>query len=481
MKPALALALLAASAASSMLLNACRTAGPEFSKPATPAVSAFKNTSSTESLTKEASSEVPALPADGAWWTVLKDEELNRLEVDAFANSPSIALVAARVGEARARLGIAQADRRPGLSTTDTARLLGESSQRTLPLPGHPVTYRDAGDSYRLSLDASYEPDLWGRIRRLTESANAQLEAGEADLRAAKLVLSADLATSYTTLRGLELELDVLRRTRLLRADNIEILIARHKAGLAPETDVYRARAELASLDAEQADLMRRRENTRNALALLCGHSVSEISLQSVGTLPAVPIVPAGIPADVLRRRPDLASAEALLHARTAEIGVAEAARYPTIRLTAGGGFESGDLLQLLDRPSQFWQLGPSLSFPILDGGRTRANIEVAKARVEGARADHRQKCLTALKEVEDALVDLRLSAEQATALEQGRQASTQALSLLKTRYEAGLITYLEVSDAERSLLQFERSQAQNQSSRLLATIRLVRSLGGGW
>ncbi len=485
------LLLLALAGAALPLLSTsgCRTVGPEFRPPAPPAtaqsfVNAPGRAAASPDDTGAAGSilpPAPAAPAEGNWWTLLGDAELDRLEARALENSPSLVLVAARIAESRARLGLARADERPALSTTDSARLAGESSERTLPIPTRPVTYRDAGDSYRLSLDASWEPDLWGRIRRSVEAARAQLEAGEADARAARLVLTADLAAAYIGLRGLEAEADILARTRTLRADSLSLLSSRHSAGLAPETEVHRARAELAALDAEQADLGRRHALALNSVALLCGSSVSELQLQPTGRLPAVPRVPAGIPADVLRRRPDIAAAEALLHARTAEIGVAEAARYPTIRLTAGGGFESPDLLALLDRPSQFWQLGPSLTLPILDGGRTRANLAAAQARADAARADHRQKCLVALREVEDALVDLRQLAAQAGHLAQARDSAGEALRLLRSRHEAGLISYLEVVDAERSQLQFERSLVQNSGARAAASLRLIRALGGAW
>lgn len=462
-------------------LGGCAAVGPDFAAPPSPAkATAFAHSRSGEEavapapLRREHPNEIEN------WWKVLGDPQLDALVQRALASNPSLETVAARLAEARSRLRLAKAERSPTLATNDSARLLGESAERTLPLPGQPVRYRDAGDSYRLALEASWELDLWGRVRRSTEAAIAQLEAVEADTRAAKLALSADIALTYTTLRGLEAEISVLDQTLDQRRAYTDLLATRIKHGLGLEVEVQRARTELALLEAEAEDLQRRRALALNALAQLCGTTPVDLILLA-GALPATPIVPEGIPAEVLRRRPDIAAAEATLHARTAEIGVAEAARYPTIKLTGGGGFESGDLLNLLERPSQFWQVGPTLSLPLLDGGRTRAGIEAATARAEAARADHRARCLAALREVEDALAELRHSAKQAEALVRAGSSAREAASLLKVRHEGGLASYLDVLDAERTCLQAERSLTQVRTARLASTVKLVRALGGSW
>ncbi len=459
-------------------LGGCKTVGPDFVAPETKAPSAFKHAPTPDQ-------GVPS-PQSGqleSWWTVYTDPALDSLEQKALANNPSLLAVEARVKEARARLGITKADTRLSASTNASSRLLGESSERTLPIPGKPMTYRDSGDTYRASFDASYEFDLWGRVRRSVESAKAQVEAGEADARGARLTLTADLAQTYFLLRGLQSEEAVVARTLASRREAIEVLQARTKAGYLTEMDVQRARTELATLEADAADLTRRREQTLNALAVLTGGDATEPKLASISAaIPRVPPrIPEGIPAQTLRRRPDLAAAEAQLHARMAEIGVAEAARYPSIRLTGGAGFESADLGRLLDRPSQFWQIGPSLSLPLFDGGRIKANVEAAQARAEAARADHRQRTLNALREVEDALVELRQQSEQGAALGRAQEAASTTLTLANTRFDKGLVTYLDVIDAQRSTLQLERTQAQLSLARMASSVRLIRALGGSW
>lgn len=460
-----------------LLLGGCAAVGPDYKSPAIQMPVAYKNAPAAEPRALS-SNDVRS----EAWWRGFGDPALDELEEAALAHNPSLEAVAARVAEARARLGVTRADRYPNLTNTSAGKLAGESSEQIIPLPGNPVRYRQEGDSYRTAFDASYELDMWGRVRRSLESAQAQYASAEADERGARLSLCSDVAQTYLSLKALDAEQAVLKRTLENRRALIEVLEARAKAGYSAELDLHKARAEKASVEAESVDLARRRELLVNGLAVLCGKTPSDLSL-SAGEpkLPALPVVPAGLPADMLARRPDLASTEALYRARTAEIGVAEAARYPSIKLTASGGFESADLGKLLERPAQFWQLGPSLTVPLLDGGRLKANVEAAAARAEQARADHRQKTLQALREVEDCLVDLRQQALQQEAINQALESSELAHKLAEIRYYKGLVNYLEVIDAQRGALQYERSKVQLEGARLQETVKLIRALGGGW
>jgi multidrug efflux system outer membrane protein len=459
----------------SLLLAGCSTLGPDYKAPEAKAPAVFRNAAATPA-------EAAAPSAIEAWWSVYKDPVLDQLESRALAESPTLAGVAARVREARLRLGIARADRLPSATLSASSRLAGETSERTIPIPGHPVVYRDSGDSYRLAADAGYELDLWGRVRRSVEGAEAQFASTLADERAARLSLGADIALNYCSLRSLDAEARVLDRTLAQRRDSISVLRARVDAGYTTELDVQRAAADLATVEAEAADLARRREQLANALTVLVGADVSGLLAPAeANALPLPPSITPGLPLEVLRRRPDIASAEATLHARMAEIGVAEAARYPTLRLTGGAGFESNDLGEILKRPAQFWQLGPSLSMPLFDGGRAKANAAAAVERAEAARADHRAKTLGALREVEDALVDLRQQSTQADALLRATTAAQTAVDLANLRYTKGLTNYLEVLDSQRTLLQLERSSTQLSGSRLASSVRLIRSLGGAW
>lgn len=464
-----------AAATVAALLSGCRTVGPDFATPKMEATAGFKHAAAQPAAVQSA-------PAVDAWWKVFGDPALDEITAAALAHNPSLQASVARVEEARARIGLVRVDQSVTATASGTSRLIGESAERTLPVPGRPVTYRDRGDTYRASFDASYELDLWGRVKRSLESAEAQVTASEADLRGVQLVLTSEVAQAYFTWRTLESVAAVLERTLATRRDAVEVLQARFAAGLAPDLDASRARVELATLESEIVDVRRRREQAINALAILTGKAPAAFTAPAASiALSLPPVIPAGLPSELLRRRPDLAASEALLHARTAEIGVAEAAKLPSIRLTGGAGFESADLGSLLGRPSQFWQFGPSFSVPLLDGGRTQANIAVAQARVAAAAADYQQRGLTAFREVEDALVDLREQAAQAEAQARAAESAATVTQLATTRYERGFATYLDVIDAQRSTLQIDRARAELTGARYASTVRLIRALGGGW
>jgi multidrug efflux system outer membrane protein len=451
----------------------CRTVGPEFRSPVVETPAAFQHATTASAV---------AVP-ETRWWGVFGDATLDQLETAALENSPTLAAAFARIEEARARFGGVRADTKFGATASGAARLAGETAEREIPVPGRPLTYRERGDAYRAGVDATFELDLWGRVRRSIDSAEAQVAASEADERAVRLVLTADVAQSYFALRTTQAVLAVHERTLASRRDAVGILDVRYNAGLAAELDVNRARVEVATLEAEVADLGRRRDQAANALAFLTARPVANIAVAN--TEPAasamVPVIPPGLPSTLLRRRPDIAASEAVYRARNADIGVAEAARFPTIRLTGSAGFESLELGSLLGRPSQFWQFGPSFHVPLLDGGRTRAAVEVAQARASAAAAEYRQRGLTAFREVEDALIELRQQTEQAAAQRKAAEAAAVVVELATVRYDRGFATYLEVVEAQRSTLQIERARAELEGARFASTVRLIRALGGGW
>lgn len=459
----------------SVMLTGCTTVGPDHVSPQTYSPPELK----VSGLANNAPEKNYGLED---WWTLFGDSVLNQLENDALRDSPTLAGILARVHEARARLCIEKSDTKGMLTNTNTIRAVGETSEKTIPIERSPVHYRDAGDSYRNSFDASYELDLWGRVRRSIESATAQYSAALDDERGARLVLTADVAQSYFLIRGIDAEMSVVQKTLKSRREATAVIATRVIHGLTSEFDLHRARTDIALIEVEIAELQRRRDLACHALALLTGKSPAALSMPAHSeALPSIPSIPAGIPANTICRRPDVAAAENLLHARTAEIGVAIAAKYPSIRLTGSGGFESNELSQLLERPAQFWQLGPTIQLPLFNGGRIEANIQAAQARADAAKTEHRQRALTALREIEDALVDLRQQATQYTAITDGQSSANTALLLIKARYDSGLISYLEVLDAQRNSLQFDRTQVQLHSARLAATIRLIRALGGSF
>ncbi|MDX2185431.1 MAG: efflux transporter outer membrane subunit [Opitutaceae bacterium] len=456
-----------------LVLGGCTVVGPD-TRVTTEAPAAFASSSST------VAAPAPARTVED-WWLVFGDPELNTLEAQALANSPTLVAALARVDEARARLGIIRAEASPSVNATGTARLAGESAERELPLPGKPLTYREHGDSYRVAADASYEFDLWGRVKRSVEGAEANLRAAESDQRGVFLTLTADIAQTYLTLRALDAEEQVLDQSLRQRMDSVAMLRTRFESGFVTEVEVHRSEAEAAGIASELADLQRRRGLLEHALAVFTGQPPSAMASLARGALPQPPTIPAGLPIETLRRRPDIALAEATLSARLAEVGVAQAAKYPVIRLTGSAGFESLDLTNLVERPSQFWQLGPSVSLPIFTAGRTAKTVAIAEARVEQSRAEHRQRTLVALREVEDALVDLRHQTEQREHVQRASTSAAAAAQLARVRYEQGYTTYLEALDAERTLLAQTRTLAQLDGARALSTVRLIRALGGAW
>ncbi len=461
--------------AAALLVGGCAMVGPDFKAP-TAKYPAYRHAPAKTIGT------APTAPAGGAWWTVFGDAALDGLEYRALAENPSLASSAHRVEAARAELGVARADARPSVTASGTATLASQSATHTIPVPGHSLTYRTRGDSYDLGFGASYELDFWGRVRRSLESASAQVAASQADERAAQLLLCTDLAQTYFLYRELEREEFIVTEDISAQNEAIAVMRERQRGGLTTDLDIQRADTELAVSEADAADLGRRRAQAFDALAVLTGRAPSELEpLVRGGVLPAPPDIPPGLPSETLLRRPDVVAAEDQLKARTAEIGVAIANRYPSIKLTGGAGFDSLALRTLLTEPAQFWQVGPTLAGPLFDGGRGEAAVEAAKAQAAGALADYRAQCITALRDVEDALVALRQESIQAKALQRAFNSSQTALHLADERYAHGFTNYLDVLDAQRSALQQKRTLCQVRGDRLVSTVQLIRALGGGW
>lgn len=454
-------------------LSGCRSVGPDYQAPRPPP----EGNLAAGPVSWTPAAPVP-VPVAERWWDGLPAPELRDF-LDAVA-SQNLQLAAglARLDEARARLGLARAEGSVGASASGTSRLAGEGAQQTLPLPGGAYPYRSRGDTYRLAADVTWEIDLWGRVRRSREAAEATFQAQEGELEGLRLSLTTEAAAAWLSRAGLQREEALLAETVTLREEQAELLASRQTSGLAPAVDVERARAEAASSAAEKAEIARRIHNLDTALALLAGRTTPP---SGPAGLPPPLAVTGELPSSLLLRRPDVAAAERTLAARTAEIGVARAAFFPQVRLTGAAGFESADLGALLERPAQFWQVGPAVSYPLLDGGRTRRSYEGAQARARAAHEDYQQRLLTAFREVSDALGDMQGYSASENALARATAAAAAAESLARKRYEAGLTSYLEVLDAQRSVLAARRALLQTETQRSLAGVRLLKALGGRW
>jgi len=330
----------------------------------------------------------------------------------------------------------------------------------------------------------SYELDLWGRVKRVVEGADAQALATQNERDGVILLLSAQVASTYWQLRGMDAELAILKQALAARTEAQQVVEARFDGGLTNELDVARTRIERANAEADLHEVQRQRNLLEHSLAVLTGASPSEPLTAALNdsVLPEPPAIPVGLPASLLAQRPDLAASVAGLRAANANVAVAEGAFYPSLTLTGNFGYASESLSNLATGGARQFSIGPlALSLPLFDGGRNKANLALQQARYAEAVANHEGKLLTALREVEDALSDVRQRQRQGEAQAQSQQAAARAVLVANARYERGLSTYLDVTDAQRSSLAADRAAAQIRTQRLLAAVAVARSLGAGW
>ena len=467
---------LAASVA--LAVTGCATVGADFSAPKTAADAGFRHQAPGQA--NASSAESARLPAQ--WWTVFGDESLNRLEQSALRDNPSVKAAAQRLLQAQAQSGVTRASQgvQVNVSTSAANSRTSANTSQSLALGGRSIE----GNQYAVGASMSYELDLLGRVRRMVEVSDAQALVAEADRDGVLLLLSSQVATTYWQLRGMDAELAILRGALDTRHETEQLVTARFDAGLSNELDVSRARIESANAQADLHEIQRQRNLLEHSLATLVGASPSTLQLPAAAgsALPQPPAIPVGLPASLLAQRPDLAGSVASLRAANAQIGVAEGAFYPSLSLTSNFGFASENLRELAKGGSRQFSIGPlALSLPIFDGGRNRANLAVAKARYEEAIANHEGKLLTALREVEDALSDVEQRQRQGQAQAASQVASARAYLVARARYERGVSSYLDVTDAQRSALSADRAAAQINTQRLLATVAVARSLGAGW
>jgi outer membrane protein, multidrug efflux system len=437
--------------------------GPDYQRPARPAPAAWEHP-------VDADTTLP-----DRWWVLFGDDELGQ-HVDAtLAANQDLAGALARYDQARALLGVARADEFPQVSL-DPAYLRGRTSGTVSnALPALETTL------YRVPVDVAYEVDLWGRVRRSVEAAQADVASGADSVAALRLSLAAAAASTYLSLRSADRDIDVLVRTVSLRDDALKLADRRAHAGVVSDLDVLRARADLAQTRADLADARRRRDNLEHALAVLEARDAPDFHVAAKPWTPTVPAIPAGLPSTLLTRRPDVASDERALAAASARIGVARTAFFPSVQLTAAAGFASNDAGHLAEHDSRLWGIGPSIHLPIFEGGRNRARLDAAEAAYRGAYARWRQDGVIAFREVQDALSDGAWLQEEGTALSATVDAATAAAKVSRSRYDRGLAGYFEVVDSERQALASQRAVIQNDQQRLLAAISLIKALGGGW
>ncbi|MDB5482299.1 MAG: transporter [Caulobacteraceae bacterium] len=412
----------------------------------------------------------------GDWWTRFSDPTLDSLETQVEAANPDLAAAVARYDEARDYTAEATAGLFPQIGLGASVSANRQSAQRPLRGISQPTYYT----ADQAGAGVSYEFDFWGKIRNEIASRKALAQASDADLATMRLSLQAELATDYFQLRGLDATARLLEDTVGAYQKALDLTETLFKGKIAAEMDVSRAQTQLDSVRAQVSDVAARRALLEHAIAVLVGKPASDFTIPAEGSPFVLPDIPAGLPSILLQRRPDIASAERATAAANAEIGVARAAFYPNVTFDALGGFQSSgqNLLTLAD---SFWSLGPSLSLPIFDGGRLRAQERGAYARFRETSAAYRTIVLTAFKEVEDNRALLHWLGKESVDNDAGAAAAQRTLTAALALYREGATNYLDVVTAQTALLQAQESALDIRTRRITADVGLVRALGGGW
>ena len=458
------------------VLTAGCTVGPRYSRPAPPAPppAAWK----TQPPWQEAAPK-DSIPK-GAWWQVFNDSALDAYEQQLLQANQSLVAARDRLDQARSLARVATADMFPQLSADPSA--LREHSGANRPLAGQaPPVLPYTQNVYTVPFSLSYEVDLFGRVRHNVEGANASLQSTAADLQNVQLVLTAELAADYFTLRELDAEFQVVQESVGYQQKGLDLVKSRHDGGIASGLEVAQQATVLDSTVSQLALVQQSRAQFEHAIAVLVGQSASSLSLPVAPLRATPPPVPLGVPSDVLERRPDISTAERLMAFQNAQVGIARSAFYPHVTLSGSGGWQSRDLGPLLNAPSLFWSLGADALQPIVEGGRNRANLAAARAAYDQSVANYRQSVLTAFQEVEDGISNLstlsQALATQGAAVDDARL----ALKIANNRYIGGVTSYLDVINAQTTLLTSERLQTQLLGQQMVSSVFLVKALGGGW
>jgi len=451
------------------LAGGCVVVGPNYQRPAIDAPDAFRGQMSDESAAAPESSL-----GDERWWQLFQDDSLQALIRTALIHNDDVRIAAARILEAQAQLGITRADQFP--TVTAGVNVLGERPSAALGFPAKNVGAVEAQGS------ASWELDFWGKYRRATEAARAQLVASQWGRRAVLTTLVSQVSNAYFGLRALDLELDISRRTLTSRQESLQLTQVREQGGVTSLVDVRQAEQLVYGAKNEITTLEREIEQQENFINVLLGSNPGPIARgRPLTDQPHEAVVPAGLPSSLLERRPDIQQSEQELVAANAQIGVARSAYFPQIALTGSGGFESTALATLFTGTNFIWTAAASAAQPVFTAGRTRSQVAVAEARREEATIAYQQAIRRAFREVSDALVGYRKLREFREQQQLLLGAAQDGRRLAEIRYQGGATSYLEVLDADTRLFDAELGLAQSELSELSALVELYRALGGGW
>jgi NodT family efflux transporter outer membrane factor (OMF) lipoprotein len=412
----------------------------------------------------------------GAWWEIYNDPQLNALEVQVAISNQSIKAAEANFRAARALVVSARAALFPTVGATPSYTN-GRTSANVLRIAGT----SSVTNEYALPFDVSYTPDFWHRIRNSIDEQAFNAQASAADVATALLTTQSELATYYFELRATDMQRKILDDTMVNYRQNVDLTNTLYKTGIDSEQDLVQAQNQLDTATAQATDLGVARAQYEHAIATLIGKPPAELTI-AVGTFnPTPPPVPVGVPSTLLERRPDIAALERSIAAANANIGIARAAYYPTLTLSASLGLESYNFTKWFTWPSRFWSVGPALSQTLWEGGARRAQNEQAQAQYDAAVANYRQTVLTSFQTVEDELAALRILSQEIVEQQTAIASSQRYLDLATIRYKTGVDSYLNVITAENSLLTNRESQVSSELRLMSASVSLVMALGGGW
>lgn len=461
-----------------LLVAGCEV-GPPYKKPAISVTDSFKE--ATPADYRAAGTWAPARPSDdierGKWWEMFGDPQLDRLEDEVTAANQTLKESEAHFREARTLIRFQRAAEFPSISVGPSAESVRDSANQ----PYFQISNPPPEGDFVLPFDLGYEIDLWGRIRRTVEAAREEAQASAADLATASLSLHAELALNYVELRAADAQQRLMDDTVKAYERALRLTENRHSGGLAPESDVEQAQTQLATIRVQDTDIGVTRSQYEHAIAVLIGQPPAALSLAPAPLKLEPQQVPVSVPSELLERRPDIAAAERRVAEANEQVGIAQAAFYPSVSLGAESGFEGTTPANWFVWPSLFWAVGPSASEPLFDGGRIRAQSDATRAAYDAGVAAYRQTTLTAFQQVEDNLAALRILGVEARQQRDAVIAANKSLQTFTKLYIGGEVAYLQVITAQTAALANERNQVDIDRRRMEADIRLVKALGGGW
>jgi len=455
------------------------TVGPNYHTPSAPTAPGWKEAPPPNPPN---GSWTQATPSDGAlrgaWWEMYGDPQLNALEKRVAVSNQSLRAAMEQYFQAREQVQVARSQYYPTLSAGPSAGRTRESNNQANTVRGV-TTYQY--NAFSVAGQAQWEPDLWGQVRRTVEASRANAQASAALLANVELSLRAELAVDYFQLRGLDLQKQLLDNTVKSYTDYLKLTKIRFQGGVATDSDVALAQTQLDTTRAQDIDVGVARAQYEDAIATLIGEPAPSFHLAALPLAGNPPPIPAGVPSELLERRPDIAAAERQADAANAQIGVAMAAYYPNVSLSGTGGMLSGSLGTLIQGPSEMWSLGASATELLFDAGRRHALTQQARDAYQQQVANYRQTVLSAFQDVEDNLSALRILDQEAVAQAQAVNDAQRSLAISTKQYKGGVVTYLQVLSAQTAQLTSERAQASVATEQFVASVQLIRALGGGW